>query len=460
MIARGCRFVATLLLLVVTVTFSGCSLIWAQAESDTTTPIKHVVMLMQENHSFDNYFGTYPGADGLPADVCMPRDPNDPAVGCVKPFHIGESDVAVSDPDHSDSTSRLQYNDGKMNGFISALNTRNQDGRMAMGYYDDRDLPYYWNLADRYVLFDRFFSSASGGSGINHMYWVAAAPGGKVEKHTPINDVLTIFDRLEEREISWKFYIQNYEPKLNYRTLDQFPGNRGSQVIWAPLLYMDRFIDDPALSAHIVNLDEYYTDLQNGTLPSVAFIAPSGPSEHPPSNIQSGQRFVRGLIQVLMRSQAWSASAFLVAYDDWGGWYDHVPPPQVDEHGFGFRVPAFLVSPYAREGYIDHTELDYTSVLKFIEDNFRLEPLANRDARANSIASAFDFAQPPRVAEYIPWDRTPDRPPTPRRGVIYLIYGGAAGLMGLLVLGATAGDESARLANRANAGIRRRIRGG
>ncbi len=196
----------------------------------------------------------------------------------------------------------------------------------------------------------------------------------------------TIFDRLEEKKISWKFYVQNYEPKLNYRTVDQFPGNRGSQVIWVPLLMMDRFIDNPELSKHIVDLSEYYTDLQNGTLPAVAFIAPSGPSEHPPSSLQSGQRFVRGLIQALMRSDAWTSSAFLVAYDDWGGWYDHVPPPRVDEYGYGFRVPAFLVSPYAKKGYIDNTQLDYTSVLKFIQENHGLQPLAARDAKANSFA--------------------------------------------------------------------------
>ncbi len=456
---RAARSASNLLLaLISAITMANCAA-FAPGPDETTTPIKHVVMLLQENHSFDNYFGTYPGADGLPEDVCMPKSPTDTSAGdCTRPFHIGDSSVGVSDPDHSDNTFRLQYNGGQMNGFISALDKRNQDGRMAMGYYDERDLPYYWNLADRYVLFDRFFSSAGGGSLINHMYWVSAAPGETLQQGMTVGNAPTIFDRLEAQHISWKFYIQNYEPTLNYRTVDQFPGNRASQVVWAPLLSMDRFIDDPVLASHIVDLSQFYTDLQNGTLPAVAYIAPSGPSEHPPSSVVSGQRFVRTLIQALMRSDAWPTSAFMLAYDDWGGWYDHVAPPQVDENGYGFRVPAFLVSPYARQGYIDHTQLDFTSVLKFIEDNWRLAPLASRDAQANSIVGAFDFTQEARRAEYIPWDRGPTAPASPRRNVIYLAYGTAAGLMGLLLAGAVVGDEASRLASRWRSALRRRFR--
>jgi phospholipase C len=402
------------------------------------TPIEHLIVLMQENHSFDNYFGTYPGADGIPPGTCIPVDPfNAENTDCVKPFHIGDEPVEVEDPDHSKSTHHIQYNEGRMDGFVYALNRRNQDGRMAMGYYDDRDLPYYWNLADEYVLFDRFFSSAAGGSLINHMYWVSASPVETTVPGESIEGITTIFDRLEEAGISWKFYIQNYDSELNYRTVDQFPGNRASQVVWAPLLMMDRFLDDPNLASHIVDLNQYFDDLQHGTLPAVAFMVPSGPSEHPPSNLQSGQRFVRSLIQALMRSDAWNSSAFMVTYDDWGGWYDHVPPPSVDAYGYGFRVPAFLVSPYAKKGFIDSTELDYTSILKFIEDNYDLEPLAERDARANSIANAFDFTQAAREPRFIPWDRPrAEVVPPPRRAVVYLTYGVALSGAGLLVFGA------------------------
>ncbi len=411
------------------------------AQAETNTPIKHIIFLMQENHSFDNYFGTYPGADGFAPDLCVPVDPFDPKnEECVEPFLMGSNNVENADPDHSESTHHLQYNNGKMDGFVYALNQRNQDGRIAMGYYDDTVLPYYWNIADEYVLFDRFFSSAAGGSLINHLYWVAAAPGTTSQGQT-LQEVLaetpTIFDRLQEAGISWKFYVQNYDPNLTYRTVSLYPGNRAAQVIWAPVLNIDRFLDNPELFSRIVNVDEYHTDLINGTLPQVAFMVPSGPSEHPPSSLQSGQAFVKTLIQSLMASDYWESSAFIWSYDDWGGWYDHVPPPQVDEYGYGFRVPALLVSAYAKHGHIDSTTLDYTSVLKFIEDNWNLKPLSTRDAQAASIISAFDFSQPPRRAAFIPYTRgSGDVKPEPRRIFIYILYSAGVGVAGLIIAAA------------------------
>jgi phospholipase C len=420
----------------------------ATAAAPTATPIRHLIVLMQENHSFDNYFGTYPGADGIPAGTCMPLNPFDDDPACVEPFRLGDSDVQLDDPDHSSRTFRLQYNDGRMDGFVYALNLRNQDGRLAMAYYDDRDLPFYWNVADEFVLFDRFFSSAAGGSFINHLYWVAAVPDATAGRD--LQEVLaetpTIFDRLQERGISWKFYVQNYDPELTYRTLHLYPGNRSSQVIWVPLLAIDRFIDDPGLAGRIVDLGEYYEDLAAGTLPHVAFMVPSGPSEHPPSSLVSGQRFVRALIQALMRSRYWEHAAFLWTYDDWGGWYDHVAPPQVDDYGYGFRVPALLVSAYARQGHIESTTMDYTSILRFIVDNWGLEPLAERDARANSIASAFDFLQPPRPPVFLPFERVVAGPTArPTRMIIYAAYGAALLVAGGVFLVAHwVGDGTAR----------------
>jgi phospholipase C len=335
-----------------------------------------------------------------------------------------------------------------MDGFVYALKQRNQNGELAMGYYDDSDLPYYWNLADEYVLFDRFFSSDHGGSFANHMYWVSATPGENRATATGYADVPTIFDRLEERGISWKFYVQNYDPQITYRTLSEYSGNRTSQVIWVPLLNIDRFIDDPNLSSHIVELSEYFVDLENGTLPAVAYIVPSGASEHPPGSLRSGQKFVKSLIQGLMRSTSWEKSAFLLLYDDWGGWYDHVPPPQIDENGYGMRVPGILVSAYSRRGYIDNTELDFTSVLKFIEENWNLEPLAGRDANANSFMTAFDFSQPPRQPFFIPFTRVvQDQKAEPRRVVIYAAYGGALIFAGLMFLGVAFGPKGRNKSN-------------
>jgi phospholipase C len=418
-------------------------------ERKANTPIEHVIFLMQENHSFDNYFGTYPGADGFPEGLCVPVDPFDPAnEECIEPFLMGSNEVENADPDHSEVTHRLQYNDGKMDGFIYALEQRNQDGRIAMGYYDDSVLSYYWNIADEYVLFEHFFSSAAGGSLINHLYWIAAAPGTVGEGQT-LQEVLaetpTIFDRLQEAGISWKFYIQNYEPELTYRTVHLFPGNRAAQITWAPVLNMDRFLDDPELNSRIVNMEEYHSDLINGTLPHVAFMVPSGPSEHPPSSLQSGQAFVKTLIQALMASDYWESSAFIWSYDDWGGWYDHVPPPQVDAYGYGFRVPALLVSAYAKRGHIDSTTLDYTSVLKFIADNWDLEPLSERDAQAESIISAFDFDQPPRRPAFVSYSREEGAPkPEPKRSVIYIMYSAGVGFAAFVIVGATIWTRGAR----------------
>lgn len=389
-----------------------------------TTPIHHFLVLMQENHTFDSYFGTYPGADGIPAGVCMPVDPHRGPAPCVRPFHIGHQSIV--DLDHSESGARQELAKGKLNGFVLAQNMRTGDGRQAMGYYNASDIPFYWNVADRYVLFDHLFSSSLGGSFLNHVYWVAGSAGNATQS-VPLNGlrVTTIFDRLQQAGVSWKFYVQNYDPSVTYRTLPTLTdANRASQAVWCPLLDIPRFLDNRALAAHIVPLSEYYSDLRNGTLPEVAYIAPSGASEHPPGSLQTGQRFVHGLVNTLMMSRYWDSSAFLETYDDWGGWYDHVLPPRRDANGDGFRVPGLLISPYARQHFIDHTPLDFTSILKFIEQNWRLRPLNRLVTTAGSVDGAFNFQRPPRPASIIPLQRTA-RPPsrTVRDALLYGLYG-------------------------------------
>lgn len=407
------------------------------ADTATATPIKHFITLMQENHSFDNYFGTYPGADGVPAGTCMPVDPTQAGGDCVAPFHIG--DTPIIDLGHNLKIHQAEYRGGDMDGFVYAHRGSGNDGRLSMGFYDDRDLPYYWNIADNYVLFDRFFQSAAGGSVWNHAYWVAGAPGNPVEDAIPpdgYGSTPTIFDRLEESGISWKFYVQNYDPEITFRTRGG-RGDRGSQVVWVPLLAYDRYINDPELFSKIVDLSEYYKDLEQGTLPAVSYIVPSGSSEHPPGSIQAGQRFVRTLITSLMRSDAWGSSAFMWTYDDWGGWYDHVAPPSVDDFGYGFRVPALLVSPFARQGYVDGTTHDFTSMMRFIEQNWGLEPVAERDANANSLFDAFDFTRPARDPVLLGTERGATARPEPNRLVIYLAYLASVVLAGGVIALAT-----------------------
>jgi phospholipase C len=404
-------------------------------EPKTKTPIEHFLFLMQENHSFDNYFGTYPGANGIPKGTCMPRDPTSKKDrDCVKPFRLGNRPVV--DLEHKESIHLDQYRNGRMDGFVWAFTREGKrHGAMAMGYYDDRDIPYYWNIADEYVLFDNFFSSARGGSVINHMYWVTGAPGVKGKRdEVPAEgwgDLPTIFDRLEAAGISWKFYVQNYDPKITFRTAQD--SDRAAQVVWVPLLGYARYVDDPKLSRHIVDLDEYFADLKRGTLPAVAFMVPSGASEHPPGSIKAGERFVRTLVTELMASRFWKSSAFMWSYDDWGGWYDHVRPPAVDSRGYGFRVPALLVSAWAKRGYVDSTQLDYTSALKFIEENWSLRPLASRDAKAKSFMSAFDFERGAREPIFVNGLRIEVKPIEPKREVIYVAYGAALAIPVFLI---------------------------
>jgi phospholipase C len=411
------------------------------------TPIRHLIMLMQENHSFDNYFGTYPGADGLPAGVCMPVRPDKPERGCVKPHHLG--DRPLRDHSHDYKTALRQLDGGKMDGFVRALNVRRQDGTVAMGYYDRGDLPFHWAVADQYVLFDRFFSSSLRGGDANHTFWVAGRP--------ELGNGPTIFDRLQQRGISWKFYIAGHDPQLNIRTP---PGERdahwGRVLDDVPILKLARFADDRRLASHIVDLGEYYKDLQEGTLPAVSFMVDYGASEHPPGDLVLGQRLVRSLVNGLMASSAWKDSAFLYSYDDWGGWYDHVRPPKVDADGYGFRVPALLVSPYARRGHVDHTQLDQTAGIRFVEENWGLAPVGGRDAAARTFTAAFDFSSPPRGPSLLFENLGGTGGATLRRpasGLLYGFYGAAFGVAALVLAAAFAASRrQARLGGRPDHG--------
>lgn len=356
------------------------------------TPIRHFIYLMQGDRTFDHYFGTYPGANGIPAGVRMPRDPARPAAGSVAPYPLnGKPPVTLA---AGRSVIAAQYNAGAMNGFVAAYERQGRDGAAAMGYYDRRDLPVHWNAADRYVLFDRFFASSQDGIRTNRAFWVAGRPDAGAP---------TIFDRLNVAGVSWKFYVQDHKA--------------GRKTVRVPLA-----ADDP----HVVDLDEYYRDLERGTLPAVAYVASSGASERSARSVPAGQKLVRSLATQLMLSRYWGSSALLWSYDGSGGWYDHVKPPA----GNGFRVPAVLVSPYVARGKVDHTALDAASALRFVEENWRLRTLGGRVASANSLGAAFDFASPPRTAELIP-DGYATAPPVARpvdSALVYGVYGGAVGV--------------------------------
>jgi len=394
----------------------------AATPASATTPIKHFMFLMQGDRTFDNYFGTYPGADGLPA-TCQAQAPSKGAT-CVKPFALNGTSVPPLGA--TASVIKKQYNGGKMDGFVSALQAVGRDGTKAMGYYDQRDLPAYWQAASQYVLFDKFFSSSLDGVRANRAYWVS----GDNAVTTDVQQPLTIFDRLQAAGVSWKFYVQNLDTKSS-------PGSQSTSStlsVSVPLLNYARYVGDPALRAHIVDLNQYYRDLQAGTLPSVAYIASSSASERSARSMVTGENLVVSLTEQLMLSQYWKDSAFLWSYDGSGGFYDHVVPPKVDANGYGLRVPALLVSPYARQGLVDHTVLDYTSALAFIERNWKLAPLATRDRKSAGLASAFDFTAGPRPPALLATAAVPE--PLGHVGstrIVFWSYGAAMAIALLVV---------------------------
>ena len=385
------------------------------------TPIAHLIVLMQGGRSFDNYFGTYPGADGLPPGVCQQVVLGAPKNGCVRPHPL--HGAVPPQLFVSRSIVTAQYDGGRMDGFVAAYHGEGRDGAPAMGYYDARDLPFSWAAADRYVLFDRFFAAALHGIRLNRSYWVAAAPPpGDAERVPPggYGNQPTIFDRLQAAGVSWKVYVQHYEPAETFRA--RSAADPDSQTARVPLLNYARFVDDPALRAHVVDLDQYYRDLADGTLPAVAYVASSGASERSARSLPAGQDLTRNLVNQLMVSRSWDSAALLWTYDGSGGWYDHVPPPRVDGQAQGLRVPALLVSPYVARGQVNHTIMGYRSVLRFIEENWRLDPLTAWDAKANSLAGAFRFTAKPRPAEVIVTGGARPAAQLVRVGIVYRWY--------------------------------------
>ena len=221
-----------------------------------------------------------------------------------------------------------------MDGFVAAQAAAGSDAPLVMGYYDGRDVPFSWNIADSYVLFDQFFGSSHGGTVSNHMYWVAgtAGPAGSSAGATAdtipaagFGDLPTIFDRLQAAGVDWKFYVQNYDRTITFRNQHAMV-DHVTQVERVPLLAFARFVDDPTLNSHIVDLSQYYTDLDQGTLPAVSYIVPAAGGASTPTSIKAGEQLGQSLINALTRSTAWPDSMLLWTYDGWGGWYDHVAP--------------------------------------------------------------------------------------------------------------------------------------
>jgi phospholipase C len=418
--------------------------------------IQHVVVIMQENRSFDQYFGTFPGADGLPVQngqftTCVP----DPATGaCVKPYH-DSSDLNYGGP-HGQVNATADINGGKMDGFIaqalkgqktvctspddpSCGGNGKSGGSDVMGYHDAREIPNYWAYAQDFVLQDHMFEPNASWSLPEHLFMVSewsakcsnaadpqscvnalqnpgqAAVKANGSAPNPLYAWTDLTYLLHKNSVSWKYYVaQGTQPDCedDQATCAAQPQTVGTPNIWNPLPWFTTVQQDGQIG-NIQTIGNFYADAKSGQLPAVSWVVPNGKvSEHPTALVSEGQTYVTTLINTLMSGPDWNSTAIFLAWDDWGGFYDHVAPPTVDVNGYGLRVPGMVISPYARRGYIDHQTLSFDAYVKFIEDDFlggqRLDPKTDGrpdprpTVRENvpilgDLGQDFDFAQPPRA---------------------------------------------------------------
>jgi phospholipase C len=377
------------------------------AASQGLANLKHIVFFLQENRSFNSYFGMlgpYKASlglandvDGLDLNAALP----DTKGQLVHPFHY--QTVCTENLSPAWNESHVDVNGGLMDSFMktttSVASTIDPTGTRAMGYYDQTDLPYYYELAARFATSDRFFSPLLSNTVPNRYYLFAATSWGNTAPVNPPSGGFTqptIFDRLDQAGVSWRYYYQDGPTSA---LIQQFSTYKRD-------------------AAKVVSVSNWATDVQNpATLPSVIFIERAGVSgfdEHPGANVQNGAARAAGFINALINSPSWPTSALILTYDEGGGLYDHVGPARAvkpdtippilrptdkpgDFNQTGFRVPVVVVSPWARPNFVSHTTRDYTSILRLIEDTFNVTHLTARDANADNMMEFFDFSAGPRL---------------------------------------------------------------
>ena len=373
----------------------------AKNVSVNNNPIKHVVVIMMENHSFDNYFGVYPGANGIPPGACMPKFPANPSKGCVKPF-LSEN-FSAPDMPHAEKANLKAVNNGSMNGFMVA---ENQDYH-TMSYYDNKTVPNYWLYAKHFVLADNWFASVLSYSLPNHWYSVAGnAPQAGYSFYLNAEDPQEHQQYLEEADdiptiadvfmnttnFTWRYYDNTNIKAGGY---DNAVSQGKVYNYWNPFAAKQVSYTN-SYAPHYVFRDEIFNDLKNGQLPQVSWVIPSlYASDHPPASTRVAMVWTTNVINAIMQSPEWNSTAIFLTWDDFGGFYDHVPPPKFDSKGLSIRVPTLIISPYAKPGFIDHTTYTFESTLRFIEWRFDLHNLTTRDLIANNTLNAFDFNQTP-----------------------------------------------------------------
>ncbi|WAS92843.1 phospholipase C [Nannocystis punicea] len=366
-------------------------------------PIDHIVVLMQENRSFDHYFQMLPVRGQPEAEVAPVNFSNPGPEGApVAIYH--QTQPCFGNTNHSWDAVHEQIGGGKMDGFVSTNEGKGDDvidvtlrGERAMGYYDEPDLPFYYWLANEFALGDHYFSSVPGPTWPNRMYLYAGSSYGRTVNVNFKPDA-TIFDHLTTRGVSYRVYFSD-------------EGGLGD--------FLTGMLPDSRTQRHPIS--QYFADAKAGQLPAVSFVnatfdAPESKAtwEHPPSVSQLGQLFSAQVIDALLKSPNWPRSALFFAYDEHGGLFDHVPPPAAcppdahtpelqphDQSGrfdrLGPRVPFIVVSPYAKKHYVGHEVYDHTSILRFIEARFVLPALTARDANALAPWDMFDFSAPPHA---------------------------------------------------------------
>lgn len=380
--------------------------------------IRHIIYMVQENRSFDNYFGKLGqyrvskglsnNIDGIPANATIKNTQGQP----VSSFHY--QTVCTENLSPFWDETHLDIDGGLMDGFArtstSVPSTIDPTGTRVMGYYDQTDLPYYYELATQFATSDRFFSPVESNTNANRMYLFAATSFGHIRPDTPPSGGWTqptIFDHLDQAGVSWRYYYQD----------------NGS--------YLPQWSTYQRDASKMKPISNWYTDIQNeATLPSVIFIERAGPSgldEHPDNNVQLGAADVAKILNPLLKSPSWKSSVFILTYDEGGGLYDHVfpaaavPPDSIapmlqsgdqpGSFGFdGFRIPITVVSPWVKPHYVSHTWRDLTSILRLIEVRFNVATLTLRDKNADDMMEFFDFSSPH-------WLTPPALPVQPTTGV-------------------------------------------
>jgi phospholipase C len=382
---------------------SGQLLLASPAVGQDLKNIQHIVFIIKENRTFDNYFGTFPGADGATSG----------AISTGQMIPLGHAPDKARDMSHDAGDAVAAINGGKMNFFDLTGGANINGDYMSYTQLTQTDIPNYFAYAQNFVLADHMFSSVHGPTFPNRLYTVAAQAGGATDDPSagegtnagwgcdsvantvvPVVDSLgnisrvfpcfqfpTLADSLQSAGISWKYYAPSQGQASYYEsTLDAINDIRNTSL-W---------------TEDVVPSEQFVTDALSGQLPAVSWLVPPNhENEHPPGSTCVGENWTVQQINAVMQGPNWNSTAIFLTYDDFGGFYDHVPPPVLDQFGLGARVPMLIVSPYARPGYVSHTQYEPSSVLKFVEERFGLPALASRDAAANDTLDSFNFSQTP-----------------------------------------------------------------